>query len=118
MVGIQSAVIRDIDGNVPAWNAPKRNRSSTRKPNDQRRRSAAGTRPGPGTPSVIEPPRMMAARDVPHAEPVAEEAPGHLEQAVADHERRHHLTEVLVGEPQRLLELGRGRRETNAVDDR
>ena len=32
VVGIQSAIIRERTGNVPAWNIPKRNRSARRNP--------------------------------------------------------------------------------------
>ena len=48
VVGIQSAVIREIDGKVPAWNAPKRNRSTTRNDDDHGARFAAGKPRGPG----------------------------------------------------------------------
>ena len=115
VVGIQSAVIREIDGNVPAWNAPNRNRKSTRnetsKPDVPRQEDDESQARGERRAAQDD-----RRQDVPDAEPVAEKPPGDLEEAIADHERGHHVAEMLVGQAERVFEFGRRGRETDAVD--
>ena len=60
-IGIQSEIIREIDGKVPAWKAPKRNRTTRRKPTIQA--TFRGSRTTSTSAAVsVEPPRMIAAR--------------------------------------------------------
>ena len=62
VVGIQSAIIRENAGNVPAWNAPNRKRSDHEERDDQDRLARARTPRAPGRRSGSDPPRMIAAR--------------------------------------------------------
>ena len=61
LIGIQSEIIREIAGKVPAWKTPKRNRTTRRKPTIQA--TFGGSRTTSTTAAVsVEPPRMIAAR--------------------------------------------------------
>ena len=100
MVGIQSAVIREIDGKVPAWNAPKRNRRTTKKETTTRTFRGKERHEGQAR-GERRAPQDDGRQDVPDAEPIAEKPPGDLEKAVADHERGHHIAEMLVAQAKR-----------------
>ncbi len=63
VVGIQSAIIRAIAGNVPAWNAPNRNRSTTSTATISS--SSRGRNPTSARLAVsVDPPTMIAASTV------------------------------------------------------